>query len=288
VLLNILANGIIVGSVYALVALGLTLVFGVLEIPDFNQGGIFMLGAFVVYFAVESWGLHYIPAVVVGAAVCGVVGVLIGDVIYQRLMSSPHSFLLIAALGLFLISQNTAQYVWGPAPRRVNTDFSGRTVELLGVVFTWERLIAFGVTVLAIVLLQLFLKKTRYGKALRATAEDRPVAALMGIDPKMMGRLTMFIASSFSGLAGGLLAPLLFVFPAMGAEIILKAFVIVVLGGLGSIPGAIVGAWLLGISESFGSYYFGAAWKNSTAFLVLIVVLLIRPRGLFNVTTEKI
>lgn len=286
-LINLIANGILVGSIYALVALGLTLVFGVLTVPDFNQGAIFMVGAFVVYFASQRAGLPYFIAVVAAVAACGVLGTVIGEAVYERLMNAPHTYLLIAALGLFLVTQNVAQYLWGSTPRAVNTVFTGDTVEIFGMTFTIERLLAFGVTAVAIVSLQLFLKRTRYGKALRATAEDRQVAALMGINPQQIGRMTMFIASAFSGLAGGLLAPLLFVFPAMGTDIILKAFVIVVLGGLGSIPGAIIGAWVLGISESIGSYHLGAAWRNSTAFLVLIAVLMIRPNGLFNAVRQR-
>jgi branched-chain amino acid transport system permease protein len=287
-IVEIIANGLIVGSVYALVALGLTMVFGVLEVPDFNQGAIFMLGAFTVYFMVSRWGYPYFVAIAVAMIVCGLIGVIVNELVYARLMNSPHTFLLIAALGLFLVFENGALWLWGSSARSVDTMFTGQTFEVLGILLTVERVLAFGVTVVAIVLLQVFLKMTRFGKAMRATAEDRPVATLMGVNIRQIERVTVLIASGLSGLAGGLLAPLLFVFPAMGTEIILKAFVIVVLGGLGSIPGAIAGGWILGVSEAMGSFYVGSAWKSSIAFMVLIAVLLVRPRGLFNTAKQKI
>lgn len=285
---EVIVNGLIVGSIYALVALGLTLVFGVLTVPDFNQGAIFMFGAFIVYFMVAEWGWPYLVAIVAAVVLCGLMGAFVGEAVYMRLMDAPHTFLLIAALGLFLVFENGALFLWGSQARSVSTMFSGETVDIAGVLLTWERIIAFVVTLVAIAVLQLFLRKTRFGKAMRATAEDRPVASLMGINLKQIERGTMLLASGFSGLAGALLAPLLFVFPAMGTDIILKAFVIVVLGGLGSVPGAIFGAWILGVSESLGSFYIGAAWRSSVAFLVLIAVLLVRPRGLFNTATQKI
>ncbi len=281
-LLQTILNGLIVGGVYALVALGLTLIFGILHIPNFSHGPVFMVGAFLSYFLIIKFGLSYFEALIVSMILTALLNMIIEKVFFRPLRLSQGHFLLIAALGVYIILENITLILVGPDPRPLPSPLIDRVIDLGVISVTYQRITSLLVAVGFIILLQVFIKKTRSGKAMRAMAQDREAAYLMGIKIDRVASLTFAIGGALAAVAGTLLGPIFFVYPSMGYFPVLKAFVIIVLGGLGSIPGAIYGGLILGLSENLGAGYISAAYRDGFAFAVLIGVLLIRPSGLFG------
>ena len=233
-------NGIALGSVYSLVALGLTLVYGVIKVPNFAHGALYMAGAYVSYVMLTSFGASYIVAMAVSVVVRAVLGGSMEWLVFRRLEGKTPVHSMIAALGLLFFMEGTADVIWGPTFRQVPTPFDG-VVTLLGVNITEQRILVIVAAVVTMVGLYLLLKRTLVGMSIEAMAQDREGALLVGIDTRRVALLTFALSGALAAVAGSLIAPLLLVFPNMGELIILKAFVIVILGGMGSVPGAILG-----------------------------------------------
>jgi len=272
--------GIQLGSQYVLVALGLTLIFGILDISHFAHGHMYMIGAYLLYIIVVRGGVNYWLALVVCMAALAVAGVVVERAVYRPLRGQPQINTFIAAIGLILFLEALVRGIQPkalsvPKPIDKNLNFLGTSMEV-------QRLIVIIGAIFFIVLLQLFIKKTRMGTAIEAMAQDREGAALVGISVNRMSALTFAVATALAAVAAVLMAPLAFVSPEMGSVLILKAFVIVVIGGLGSMKGAIVGGYLLGILEALAIAYVSSAYKDVFAFGVLIIILAIRPTGLFG------
>ncbi|MEX2583145.1 MAG: branched-chain amino acid ABC transporter permease [Gemmatimonadota bacterium] len=280
-LLQQLVNGIALGSIYGLVALGLTLVYGVLKIPNFAHGALYMLGAYVTFLAATVYGVPYVPAIALSVVALALVGVLIERIVFNPLRHAPHLHSMIAALGLLLFFEAGAQLVWGAGFRRLPTPFSG-TVNLFGLPVVSQRLLVIGAAVAVMIGLSLFLKRTTTGAAIEAMAQDRAGALLVGIDTRRIAMLTFAISAGLAAVAASLVAPLNLISPMMGEAVNLKAFVIIILGGMGSIPGAVVGGYLLALVEVMGATYISSAFSQLIAFGVLVVVLAFRPTGLFR------
>ena len=274
-------NGIALGSVYSLVALGLTLVYGVLKVPNFAHGALYMAGASVSYVLLTSFGASYVVAMAVSVAVLAVLGGSMEWLVFRKLEGKTPVHSMIAALGLLFFMEGTADVIWGPTFRQVPTPFDG-VVTLLGVNITEQRILVIVAAVVTVVGLYLLLKRTLVGMSIEAMAQDREGALLVGIDIRRVAMLTFAISGALAAVAGSLIAPLLLVFPNMGELIILKAVVIVILGGMGSVPGAILGGYLLALAETMAGTYVSFAFSELIAFGMLVLVLVIRPTGLFQ------
>ena len=277
---NQVVIGIQLGSQYVLVALGLTLIFGILNISHFAHGHMYMVGAYLLYIVMVLGGVNYWLALMICMAGMAVAGVLVERMIYRPLRGQPQINGFIAAIGLILVLETLVRGIQPntlSVPKPIDKNFTA-----LGINMEVQRLIVIIGAVVCIVLLQLFIKRTRLGTAIEAIAQDREGAALVGIGVNRIAALTFAIATALAAAAAVLMAPLAFISPEMGSVLILKAFVIVVIGGLGSMKGAIAGGYILGIMEALTIAYVSSAYKDVVAFGILIIILAIRPTGLFR------
>jgi branched-chain amino acid transport system permease protein len=275
-----LVNGIALGSVYALVALGLTLVYGVLKVPNFAHGALYTAGAYVAFVVLTSLGYPYVVAVVAAVAVVALLGAAMERVVFRPLEGKSPVHAMIAALGLLFFLEGTADVIWGPDFRQVPTPLDG-VVSVAGVNITEQRVLVVIAAVVTMLGLYGLLKRTLVGMSIEAMAQDREGALLVGIDTRRVALVTFALSGVLAAVAGSLIAPLVLVFPTMGAVIVLKAFVIVILGGMGSVPGAIVGGYLLALAETMAGTYVAFAFSELIAFALLVLVLVVKPTGLF-------
>ena len=281
-LLQQLVNGVILGGAYALISVGMTMIFGIMNISNFAHGTIYMLGGYCVYFLSTVLRQPFLLAVAMAMFAVGLIGIAIERIVFRPVYGAPVLNDLLIALGLSFVLENGALLLWGSQTKSVPTPYTDIVFRFVGVSVTLQRLIVLVASVVLIGALYLFLERTRYGKAIVATSQNPKGAALVGIDLDHVYMTTFAISSALAAAAGALLAPLFYVFPTMGSMPLLKAFVVVVLGGMGNVQGAVVGGFLVGIAESLGGAYLSSDYKNVFAFIILIAVLLIRPQGLFG------
>jgi len=274
-------NGIMFGSTYAIVALGLTLVMGILNIPNFAHGHLYMLGGYLLYYFGVTMGLGYWFGLIFSVICLGLVGVLMERFIYRPLNNQPHINAFIAAIGALLFLEALALVVWGPQGLRVPNPHP-QIVHFLGMTIGIQRLLVIMGAVALIMALHLFMKKTIMGTTIEAVAQNREGAMLTGINVNRVSAMTFAISAATAAVAASLISPIFMLSPAMGAILGMKAFVIVILGGMGSIPGAILGGYILGLIEALGGGYISAAYKDVFAFGALILILSIKPTGLFG------
>jgi branched-chain amino acid transport system permease protein len=280
ILVQQLFNGLTIGSVYALVALGLTLVYGILHIPNFAHGALYMMGGYITLMMMVQYGLHYWLAILVSVIVVGLIGVLMERFVFYPLRNAPPIHDKIAAIGILLFLEAFAQFYWGADYQTMPTPY-GQVVHLFGLTFTVQRVLIIIAAIGIMVLLYLFLKKTFTGATIIAMSQEREGASLVGINTNRVAMLTFLISGGLAAIASSLAAPINLVFPGMGQLVILKAFVIIILGGMGSIPGAILGGYILGFSESLGATYISNDYKDIIAFVLLVIILTVKPTGLF-------
>ncbi|HQK99622.1 MAG TPA: branched-chain amino acid ABC transporter permease [Smithellaceae bacterium] len=274
-------NGVMLGSTYAVVALGLTLVFGILHVPNFAHGNMYMLGAYVCFFLIATLGFAYWPSVALAVIFLALCGVLLEFLVFRPLRNVPGIAPFIAALGALIVLENIVELVWGPEGHRIPNPHPG-ILDVFGIIMTQQRLLVILVAIVAIILLQLFIKKTTLGSTIEAVAQNKEGATLVGINVNRVSALTFAIASGLAALAACVIAPIFMISPSMGAMVGMKSFVIVILGGLGSIPGAIAGGLILGLIEAIGGGYLSAAYKDVFGFGALVLILAIKPTGLFG------
>jgi branched-chain amino acid transport system permease protein len=294
VLLQQLINGLSLGGIYALIALGYTMVYGIIELINFAHGDVYTLGAFfslaILGLLGVSGELHGPPLVgfvlltIAGAMVlCGITGVLIERLAYRRLRSAPRLAPLITAIGVSFILENLMQLWRGPSPVPFPEVIPNPSLHLGGVEITAKEILVVGLAVLMMIGLQLFVYRTRIGKAMRATAQDRDAAQLMGININTTIAVTFLVGSALAGAAGfvsGVYYGTTWFFLGFGAG--LKAFTAAVLGGIGNLTGAMVGGFVIGVIEAFTTQFISDQWSNVVVFSVLVLVLVFRPSGLFG------
>ena len=274
--------GLSLGSVYALIALGYTMVYGIIRLINFAHGDIYMVGAYAGYYAVTVMHLPFVPALIIAMAASSVLGVLIERIAYKPLRNSPRITLLITAIGMSLLLENVGQKLFTSTPRTYPTIFKA-SYEVLGVSVDQSRIIIFAITVLLMIGLQYFVTYTKPGMAMRALSQDRDAARLMGINVDRVISITFAVGSALAGAAGilvGIVYPQ--IKPTMGVMPGLKAFVAAVIGGIGIIPGAMLGGMIIGVSENFVTAYISSSWRDAIAFGLLILILLVRPSGLLG------
>jgi branched-chain amino acid transport system permease protein len=278
VLVQALLNGFGLAMAYVLVALGLTLIFSILEIINFAHGEFYMLGAFVAYLTFTLVKVPYIVAVIAAIVVVGLAGALAERLVFRHLRGKTLNAFIVS-LGLLWVMQAGAQIAFGIQDKAVPSAFSG-VLRFGGVFISFERVAVTLCAVVLIVALYAFLEWTRTGRAMRATAQDPDGAALQGVNIEGMSMLGFALGCALAGASGALLAPIFSVGPWMGALPVVKAFIIIIVGGMGSLPGAVLGGLMLGVVEGVGTLFFSSAAVNMLGFLLVIAVLLLRPRGL--------
>ena len=281
-----LVNGISLGSIYAIIALGYTMVYGIAKMLNFAHGDVIMVGAYIAFCALQYWGMSAVPALLTAMAVCTVLGITIEALAYRPLRQATSLSVLITAIGMSYLLQNLALLIWGPNPK----SFPSSMIRLAPLSLFGGQLVISGVTQTTILanlvimaVLSLFIYRTKMGKAMRCVSEDRGAAELMGINVNRTISITFAIGSALAAVAGILLCsayPTLM--PTTGSMPGIKAFTAAVFGGIGSIPGAMIGGILLGVIEILGKAYISTELGDAIVFAVLIIVLLFRPTGLLG------
>jgi branched-chain amino acid transport system permease protein len=279
------ANGLIIGSIYCLMAVGLTMIFGVMRISNFAHGEFLMLGSYFAIFTtlyLTGW-VGWISAMFIAAIGVGLIGYLTEKWLFRPLMLRDAEIdILMLSIGLSIFIANAAHVLFGSSPRMLVDPFKSQNIQLFFFSTSLIRIFSFFLSVLAIVVLQVFLTKTKTGTAIRATSQNRHASMLMGIDTSLIFGLTFVIGSAFAGLSGVLYGTILTISPTMGGLPTLKAFAITIMGGMGSIKGAIYGGLILGVAEALGGNYISMDYKNAIGFIIIIVILLFLPEGLFG------
>lgn len=284
-----LFNGLQTGSVYALVALGYSMVYGIILLLNFAHGDIIMVGAYTAFYAMTAFHLHPILSVVLAVVTSTLLGVMIEKVAYTPLRSAPRLSLLITAIGISFLLENGAQLLFGADTKSMDTLVPGN-VSFGSVTISYTAILTIIVAVIAMVALTLLVQKTKLGKAMRAVSEDMGAAQLMGISLNKTISFTFAVGSALAGIGSVLyLCAYSQASPTMGSMLGLKAFVAAVLGGIGSIPGAMIGGFAIGLLEALVAAVGLSVWKDAVVFAILIVVLLVKPSGIMgHPVTEKV
>ena len=274
-------NGLTLGAIYALLALGLTLLFSIMGILFFAHGALYMFGAYAAYYLVVKFNGNYILAVLISVATVGLLGMIIEKVLIKPVRGEAMPVFFVAiSLNWFL--ENSGFAMFGIKPRSIPQVFEGK-IEFLGASLTWERLSVVLIGLTAVLILHLFLTRTRWGLGMRAFSEDPEAAELQGISNDFVCSLGFFIGSGLAALAGILVGSLFIITPTMGEHAVLTGMLIIALGGLGSIPGALLAALILGFIESFAGTYVGADYTWGPMFIFCFIFLIIRPTGIMGV-----
>ena len=281
-------NGVVVGSLYVLVALGLTLIYGVLVQINFAHADIVTLGAFAAYFFTHAFGGNYLVSIGVAFAVGAALGWLTNAVVFKPLRERGSELLpLIATIGVSILLENAMLAWFGPIPYAFDTPYSNTVIRAAGMFFTVQSVLIIAVSTLTIGVLYAFMKFTFLGKALRAVAQDRETAGLMGINPNHLIMLTFVIASALAGMAGAMLGPVLVLTPFAGTSVIVKAFAIVIIGGFGNVEGTIIAGLLVGLIESYTTQFLDPGLIDIVVFALLLLMLAVRPTGLIAERREE-
>jgi branched-chain amino acid transport system permease protein len=274
------ANSIMLGLIYTLIALGITLIFSIMKIVNFAHGQIYMLGAFAIFYFYAKWHINYFFSLVLAALCIAALGALLEHFLFRRLRGQELPCLLLS-LGLALLFEGLALIVFGEKDMGVPPPFPG-AVNIYGVHFGMDRLLIIFLSLFLLLALFIFIQKFKSGRAIRALAQDPEAATLQGVDINRMSWFGFSIGCMLAGLSGGLLVPVYWVSPFIGGPTVVKAFIVMVLGGLGSIPGTVLGGLILGSIESFGQQFLPGTWAMAIAYILVVLMILIRPRGLMG------
>ncbi|WP_040657141.1 MULTISPECIES: branched-chain amino acid ABC transporter permease [Olsenella] len=283
-------NGLQLGSIYALVALGYTMVYGIILLLNFAHGDIIMVGAYISWIVMSQLGLSPVLAVLLSVVGCTLLGVLIDKVAYAPLRNAPRLSILITAIGVSYFLENGAQLVFGADAKVVPSFIDSSTIEVASLQLSPTALLTIAVTAVSTAILTFLVQRTKLGKAMRAVSEDMGAARLMGINVNTTISFTFAMGSALAGI-GAVLYSMAYsqATPTMGVMLGTKAFVAAVLGGIGSIPGAVIGGLLVGFAEVFVSAIGLSVWKDAVVFLLLIIVLIVKPTGILGHTmSEKV
>ncbi len=274
--------GVAIGSIYVLLATGLNLIFGVMKLVNFAHGELLMVGAYVSFTVSTAFGLNAYLAVFVSMGVVALIGVAVERLAFRKVLGADKLNEIFVSLGLILIFDNIAVLVWGEKSKRIISPFENMSLKLGEVSISYDWLIAVAFVVAILIGLLFLIKKTKIGMAMRATSQKSQASMLMGINIEHIYILTFALGAALAGAAGSLYGIIFPFNPYIGALPTIKAFAIIILGGLGSIPGAIIGGLLYGIAEQSAVIFLGGIWRDAVAFALLITVLILRPKGLFG------
>ena len=276
-------NGLSLGSIYALIALGYTMVYGIIKLINFAHGDIYMLGAYVAFITTTYFGFSFFPAMIASMVVCGILGVLIERIAYKPLRHATRIAALITAIGVSYVLEYTTQYVMGSEVKTYPALLSNSSFSLGPVTISMQQVYIFTITIVLMIALQLIIKKTKMGRAMRAVSVDEDAAKLMGINVDTTISFTFLLGSSLAGVAG-ILVGIYYnsIDPLMGMVPGLKAFIAAVFGGIGSVPGAMIGGLFIGIAETMVVAYGSSLYRDAIVYLILILILIIKPDGLLG------
>jgi len=279
-LVQSLINGLALGWIYILIAMGLSLIFGIMRILQLAHGEVYMLGAYGVFYFSVMHGLSFSVAILISMAVGLVLGLIL-ERFFFRPLGGELLTTIIVALGLMIVLQASVTVGFGVTPKSIPS-FAPRPAEILGVMLGSDRLIAVGVSIAMILLLYLFLKRSKYGQALTAAAQHREASLLMGINPTQMSVIAMAIGCALAAIAGGLMAAIFPINPFMGGTALIKGLIIIILGGLGSLLGVVVGGLILGLIDGIAPVIAGPAVAAIAPLFIVTIILVLRPQGLFG------
>ncbi|HET7824418.1 MAG TPA: branched-chain amino acid ABC transporter permease, partial [Anaeromyxobacter sp.] len=282
IFLQSLLSGLLVGGVYALIGIGLTIIFGVMRVINFAQGDLLMLGMYASWWIFTRMGIDPYLSLLMVAPLLFLWGAFLQKVLINRVLNALPQNQILLTIGLGLIMSNAMLLVFTSDYRILTTSYSSSSFDVLGLSVSQPLLYSFVVTAVITTALFLFLQRTDTGQAIRATAQDREAAQLMGINVRWASVLAFGIGSALAGTAGALIAPTYYIFPQVGSTFTLKAFVIVVLGGMGSIVGATLGGLIIGVTESLAAIYVASGLKELVVFVLFLALLLFKPSGLLG------
>lgn len=274
-------NGVVLGGTYALLGIGLTLIFGIMRVVNFTHGELYAFGAYLAYLFIALLHVDFFVSIALAALAGFALGALIERVLLRPLGNADTDTVMLVMIGAWIAMQNAEQFVWGGVAKLVPSPFAQEPLVIGPVSVLPLRLFVLAATLLLLVGFYLLIDRTRLGMAMRATFQDRDTAALMGVDVRRVYTLTFALGSALAAIAGALLGPMFLVYPTMGNLVGLKAFAVVILGGLGNIAGATAGGFVLALVEEFGAGYVSSEYRDALGFLVIIVVLTLRPQGFF-------
>lgn len=280
--IQLIINGLLLGGIYALISIGLTLIFGVLEIINFAHGEFLMLGMYASYWLFQLFGVDPYLSLLMVIPTFFLVGLAVQRIIIQPIINAPPLNQIFATVGLSLVLQNVALFFWKADYRTVRTAYSTLCLKTGGLMISLPRLVAFVLAIAMISALLMFLKRTYTGKAIRALAQEKRAAMLMGINVYRMYQIAFGIGIACVGAAGAILIPIYYAFPTVGALFVLIAFVVVILGGYNSLVGALIGGLIIGLVEAFSGFFLSPHLKETVYFVIFILILLFRPTGLFG------
>ncbi len=282
IILQVIINGLLLGGIYALVAIGLTLIFGVVRIINFAQGEFLMIGMFASFWLFHLFGIDPYLSILLVAPAVFLFGVLTERVIIKPLLNAPSNSLVFATFGLSIVLQNGALLLWKSDPRAVDTSYSNAVILLGGLVINVPRLVVLAATVAIVIGLYFFLKRTYWGKALTAVAQDRDAATLMGVNIQKVYMVAFGLGVGLEALAGSLLLPIYSAVPSVGFGFAIIAFVVVVLGGMGDMFGAFLAGLIIGLVEAFSGFFISPQLQGAIYYVIFVVVLVLRPQGLMG------
>ncbi|MFH2128851.1 MAG: branched-chain amino acid ABC transporter permease [bacterium] len=283
---QLLLNGLVVGAAYGLAAIGLTLIFGVLEKVNFAHGELYMLASYCLFAAVSFLGLSYPLAVLLVLPIMSLVGYGLSQAAILPNMERPFEVTVLSTLAVAMILQSIVRLSAGSTPVNVDTVFETMTFEIAGILFFGQRVLILIVAVLAIAGFAVILRYSRIGLEMRAAAQNRLACQMVGIDLKRVANWSVVCGAVLTGIAGVTMAPLFDLSPDMGVEIVFKSFAVVIIGGMGSAFGAVIAGVILGVVEAFTTGYGSVAMSEALFFIMMILVLLVRPHGLFGRTVR--
>ena len=285
-LLQSIVSGILMGGVYSLIAIGLTLIFGVMRIINFAHGSFMMLGMFTTYWLFILLGIHPYLSLLISIPVLFVLGLFVERFLIAQVLNAPEHNQLLLTLGISLFIENFALFLWSPNFRTLDIGYLKKAATVGTVMISFPKVIAFLFAILLTGLLYYFLKNTDLGKAIRASSEEKEGALTVGINLKRIYYVAFGIGTACVGAAGTLIAPFFYVNPHVGGIFVITAFVVVVLGGMGNIIGALVGGLIVGLAESVGAAFVPGQLKQFIIYFIFILVLLFKPQGLFGRRVE--
>ncbi|MBM4341378.1 MAG: branched-chain amino acid ABC transporter permease [Deltaproteobacteria bacterium] len=281
-ILQLATSGFLLGGVYSLIALGLSLIFGVMKVINFAHGAMLVWGMYIAYALMNWTGIDPFFSFVVSAGGLFVIGYFTQRIVVNRIMTFHESMQVIAMVGVMMILENMAQLIWGPDPHSPHTKYSLSTIWLGSVMIDIPRLLAFLLAILIAAAVFVFLKFTNIGKTIRAAADNRTGALIVGTNVNRVYAICFGVGAACVGAAGSLLVPLMPISPHTGFPFKLTSFAIVILGGMGSLPGAMIGGLIIGVAESLGSVLIPSSLKQVISFGIMILILLFKPKGLFG------
>ncbi len=279
-LIQNIINGLIIGGTYAMMGIGLTLIFGVMNVVNFSHGEFYMIGAFFLFSTFGLLQIGYVPSIIISLLLVAVFALVVERFLLRPMRDKPLDNGMILTIGLSILLQNVALLIWGGTPKNIDLGMSMSSIEIGSIVVTPVRLIIAVIAIAVILLFGIFLQKTKLGTAVRATFQDRDMASAVGININHIYGLTFIAGSLMAALAGMLLAPIYVLLPTMGDQVNAKAFAVAIAGGLGNFPGAIIAGLLLGVAESLGSAYISSGYKDAIGFVLIVIVLVTKPRWL--------